>query len=681
MNYLEWNDQIASHFFRPEMAGRRVHLYVNEDLIAELGHSTSGLDDFIEAVKAGPPWATRQGICQKALQSMQEWRKRGRNFPTYICYLSLFVIAAGKEGDFAPHAYYPRLRTLLGEEPRAGQYPSFDRMVRLWDDLERWSNKDRAGELGLFYNSIAGNWFHVGIPIAQTLLTEHERRALPQIFALGAMDPSAPPSDEELALLVRRFGQNELRPRTLSLLGRRVVGEDEVRGVLIETIVEELHDWDGIVTIEQSQSGSRSQLNGILRLCCYLDEIAGIANFTLRCSSRHDLPADGLLLTCQSNTTRFSCEEYGLGWSTPLKKEPGGDSLNASSLNWSDALVMQDHDQGWLLRFSPAPVRVFVSGESQGIHGLVEVRRLPQSTRFYLAVQATSQEAIKKWGEASCKAFKELQVSQGLPKGWSFFRADAALGDKEVRHKYPMLALPATIRLFFRGGIRVSQGNQFFRFAQPYIVLEGNSDSIEVYCAGIALEYDRDEGCYKLPRSLPSGEQLTVEVRRGSEAIKKLSFYLEEEFPVFTAGGLKKFDRFGFTITGEDGVSGSIVGTVVNGIISPLFDFNCCLQHGDNEPVFYLGRGPGQVINYPSEPWPTDWSPVWAITIRRTGKAEYCGTSLSNSDPATKVGEVDRKKLQLWKDLLWHRRKRITGPGTPNLRNLWLKYQEAARYV
>lgn len=681
MNYLAWNDRIASHFFRPEMAGRRVHLYVNEDVISELGGPTAGLDDFVEAVKVGPPWVTRRGLCQKALQCMQGWRRQGRIHPTYISYLSLFVIAAGKEGDFAPHAYYPRLRALLGEEIRAGQYPSFDQMVRLWDDLERWSNKDRAGELGLFYNSIAGNWFHVGIPIAQTLLTEHERRVLPQIFASGAMDPSALPSDEELALLVRKFGQDELRPRTLSLLGRRGGGDDEVRGVLIETIVEELRDWDGVVTTGQSLPGSREQLNGILRLCCHLDEIAGVAEITLRCSTRHDLPANGLLLTYQGNPSQFSCEEYGLGWSTPLKKEPGGDSLDASSLEWSAPLVMQDNDQGWLLRLPPAPIRVFTSGEPHGIHGLVEVRRLPQSTRFYLAVQAGSRDAIKRWGEASCKGFKELEVSHGLPKGWSFFRADAALSDKGVRQKYPMLALPTTTRLFFSGGIRVSQGNQFFRFAQPCVVLEGSSDSVEMYCGELELEYDQNEGCYKLPPGLPSGEQLTVEARRDSEAIKKISLFLEEEFPITAVGGIKRFDRFGSATPGDDHEAGSIAGALVKGPQPSPFDFNRLLQYGGAETVFYVGRSPGQVVDYPSEPLPTDWSPVWAIKIRRTGKAEYCGASLSRCDPVTNVGEVERKKLQLWKDLLWHRRKRITGPSTPNLRNLWLKYQEAARDV
>lgn len=682
MDYLSWNDLIAGHFFRPEMAGRRVYLYVTEELLGEIGTRNADVGNFVDAVKVGPPGLTRQGLCQRALQTMQDWRSKGLPFPPYVAYLALFVLAAGKEGDFAPHAYYPRLRTLLGEKPRAGHYASFEHMVQLWDDLERWSNSDKAGELGIFYNSIAGSWFHVGIPIAQTLLTEHERAALPQIFARTAMDPGAPPSDEELALLVRRAGQHELRPRTLlSLLGKKDGSDDDLRGVLIETIIEELREWDGVALTEPFQSSTSNPLNGTLRLCCKLDEIAGTANCTLRCSTKHDFPADGLLLDCESLRDQFTCEEYGLGWSTPLEKQSDGALLDAALFDWSVDLVMTDAGQGWLLRLPSGPVRVFVSGGPQGIDGLVEVRRLPQSTKFYVATRKDSYEAVKAWGEEACRGFTDLEITHGLPKGWFLSCADAALNDDSVRKKYPMLALPVTTRLFLRGGIRVSQGNQFFKFASPCVELEGPSDSVEIYCDGVALKFNDRVGCYELPQNLPSGSQVIVEASRGHEALKKLSFYLEEDFPAVIAGSEKLFDRFGLEVSEPNSGGGTIAGTSVQGIDFPSFDFNSALQRAGDEPIFYLGRVPGQVITYPSEPLSDDWSPIWEIRIRRTGKVEYCGTSLSNSEPTEPTEGVDRKKLQLWKDLVWHRRKRITGPSTAGLRNLWRRYQESARHV
>ncbi len=406
-----------------------------------------------------------------------------------------------------------------------------------------------------------------------------------------------------------------------------------------ETIVEELREWDGVAQSETFQSSVSIPLNGTLRLCVKLDEIARTARCILRCSTKHDFPADGLLLNSEPIHDDLTCEEQGLGWSTPLEKQSNGEVLDAGLFDWSDGLVMKDPGQGWLLRLPSAAVRVFVSGGPQGIDGLVEVRRLPQSTKFYVATRRDSYGAVRAWGEESCRGFKDLEITHGLPTGWFLGCADAALNDDSVRKKYPMLSLPMTTRLSLRGGIRVSQGNQFFKFAPPCIELEGPSDSVEIHCGGMALKFDDREGCYQLPQNLPSGVQVIVEASRGDEALRKLSFYLEEEFPALIDGREKLFDRFGLEVTETNGGAGTIVGSSVQGVDFTAFDFSSVLQRGGDEPVFYLGPVPGQVITYPSEPLPEDWSPVWEIRIRRkTGKAEYCGTSLSKSEP-TKPGD------------------------------------------
>ena len=166
--YLWWNDKLAAHFFRPEYSGRPVYLYVTESLLVDLG-GANGKQDFLMAIHAGPSFVTPQGLCQTAYQSSLDWRQRGRHFPPYIGYLGLFALAAGVEGAFAPNAYYPRLRRLIGEAP-GGTLPSFHLMLDLWDDLERWSNQDKRGELGIFTVYVTRSWIHVGIPISQMLL-------------------------------------------------------------------------------------------------------------------------------------------------------------------------------------------------------------------------------------------------------------------------------------------------------------------------------------------------------------------------------------------------------------------------------------------------------------------------------------------------------------------------------
>ena len=102
MEYIDWNNLIAKHFFNETKAGKEALLYVNDELINSLGEPFKvGVDDFIESVKAGPGWTTRSGLCQKALQACEGWRRRGLEYPPYISYLTFFVLAAVTDIDRA----------------------------------------------------------------------------------------------------------------------------------------------------------------------------------------------------------------------------------------------------------------------------------------------------------------------------------------------------------------------------------------------------------------------------------------------------------------------------------------------------------------------------------------------------------------------------------------------------
>ena len=218
MNYLQWNNLIAKHFFNLENAGKEVLLYVNKDLIDELGQPHGcGQHDFINAVKIGPGWTTRSGFCQKALQTCLEWRSKGLEYPPYIAYLACFVLAAGTQMNVRASAYYPRLNKILGES-EDNQIPSFARMSVLWEDLEKWSKEDKHEELGRFVFGIQGNMIWVGLPRFQTLLSAEERRKLPALFLLADFDPSDLPMPEVMLKLMIFHGDHVFQKRTMEVL-------------------------------------------------------------------------------------------------------------------------------------------------------------------------------------------------------------------------------------------------------------------------------------------------------------------------------------------------------------------------------------------------------------------------------------------------------------------------------
>ena len=179
--------------------GREVLLYATEDVIAAIGHRDNvGVEDFIQAVKAGPANLLADNVCKEGYSLFKSWTHRTSGYPPYLAYLVLFVYAATIETTFDKKSYYPKLCKVLGEHIHTGSYPYFKKMVDLWGDLEKWANIDQNKEQGKFTRRTRGGWVHVGIPLSQLILSERERKALPRIFHEIGLDASSPPSAGEL---------------------------------------------------------------------------------------------------------------------------------------------------------------------------------------------------------------------------------------------------------------------------------------------------------------------------------------------------------------------------------------------------------------------------------------------------------------------------------------------------
>lgn len=671
--YLTWNDAVASHFLRPTRSGTPVYLFVTGEVIREAGRSFGeGVDEFVAAVRAGPPAVTRSGHCQRALQVADDWREHGFVYPPYIAYLALFVLAGGHEGDFAPNAYYPRLWELLGEAG-VGRPPSFDRMFELWDDLERWSVQDRHGDLGVFEARTVGGWVHVGLPLAQTVLTEAERRSLPNIFADAGLEAGTPPSNRHLKRALTVFGRSYLRPRTISALNH---GSGSFVDAVLDVSADDFQAWNGETTLGPMSSPSAQRVTAGLRLCLAVDRVAGRIHTRLRCRSARELPDQGLILSSASST--LACTAFTAGWSSALTDLATEQDFEPPKSTWLAGLVAIGTSADWSLKLSPARVRAFIEGSAEGLPGLVEVVEVPRDRPFYVAFSQSAAHALEPWLETECDGWRRIDINHGLPTDWVFGSVARAESDRGLSQVEPRLAFADRLTLRLLGGVRATAGNSYLAVAPPRVAVDGAVRGDTLYCDGQPLVADDPSAqIYHLPTGLPLDSRIGIEVRRGETVLRRNSVYLMSGFSWRLSIPVGSVDRYGRIVDDGTGVAGAIVPwESTRGFVFDLFRTPGLSVQATR--IYFVGRRPGEVACWPRDSLPT-WTAIWAIPFgARSGRALFCGDSVEESEPVSQRYSRGRRR-KLWKSVLWRHRRHITGPQDPQLKQLWRRYREAAR--
>lgn len=692
MECKDWNDAIAGHFFREENAGERVYLHVSQHLIRRLGRRSgipedSCVDDFVTAIKEKHRFSDGYSVAEvplKWLKIENAWDAilGGSQFPPYIAHLGLFVLAAGynPDSDFSSGSYYPRLNSLLGQEPDGSSPSGFEELQKVWEHLEKWSNRDQKGKLGIFEIQRLDQRSHVGIPRSQRLLSEQERKVARWVFSETGLDPALSPSEEEVASLMRSRGHGKLRGRTYDLLAPGSA-HPKYRQALIGALMDVLNNWDGSPVEIEEVEGSQSSTGYRGTLAMSFRESFGEINLQLRCLARRNFPEGELVLQDQGANI-YSCHEVMSGWSTALQDEEGC-FLDPGKLDLLSSYELTDPDQNWQFKLQPARVRAFVEAKKRGlssIGGHVETRQLPLQTSFHLLVRESEVEQIEAWGKKSCENFEEVSYA-GLPDSWKLYRSDGASNDRGVHGDYDVLSQPRETQITLDGGVRVQpRTNEYFVFAPPSIRVRG-SEAVDVYLNDVKLD-EADGELYPVPKQLQSEGEYTVSAKEDGETIKRKYFFLQSHTSWKEISSIS-LDKFGFaqnTKSQDSDDSEWEIGetNLENAPLNLLPD----IFLGSESKVYLVGSTPGQVAEWTAEGLPDDWQAVWAIL--KDGQAYCCwpGDSPPQPKPVPKLNRVgglrySRSKISDWKEVLYYWRKRTKPPERHG--ELWRKYRTHAK--
>ena len=554
----------------------------------------------------------------------------------------------------------------------------FDRMIELWDDLDKWSREDKHEELGRFVARIRGGYINVGLPRSQTVLSEYERKHLPNLFNEAGLDPTDAPSPEVIPKILRNYGQDVLEHRTRVLLESSKKEDEVLKKTLVELVLDELEEWDGVILEQNSREESPRQVHTSLRLCIKMDSMASEVEIYVRFKTRRLFPEEGFHFSRSGDNHVWQCSELHRGWSTPLKdyRNNPPEKLNGTLLDWSAGERLTDSEVHWRTHLQGADVRLFRLG-IDGLPHWVETQRLERGIEFLVACKSKFGEKIRTWGSEGCEQFEQENLT-GLPSGWLLFYGKNA---SQSCPSIGIITLSTTVRLHLEDGIKAGKGNVYFKFAPPKIVLENSFGSERVTVNDTPIEKaDTQAPVFALPENIPCGLPIRIEVRIGDHCLSKYIRLEEFDLP-------DSFDDTPFRNPkgeiGSNDMPVKVCGAHIYGVEQETHYQGPGLTLL-SEKVVFIGERPGEIATWPDEPYPSTWNPVWAAAKRSRKHWEiiFCGTTEQLKRVSSlPVPSGDRLQIKHWKEAIWHRRKRYTLPEIEEVRTIWKDYLRLAQHV
>lgn len=390
MNFLEWNNLIAKHFFNPDQAGKDIHLFITKQEIINLAKENFNeetdqeiWEDYLRKLKNGLPGSSGfPDIFDKAIYAFQQWKKPHLKsiegveikYPPYIAHLVFAVLPLIEiQGDYYATNYYDRLKDFLDENKIQQNLRNKLRNIdELWADLSHWSTNIKNGELGCFKELLFTHETRKFVykPFSQCVLTPKAIRKLPDFFYATGFVPKTFYQDEFFRQqLCSRNGISilELKASVVEIIKKQT---DEIGQSIVETVKSEFNQWTGeeheIVLKDGIEKKIRKNTVVPLKLQFKVNEDGEIV-FSYRVKYSSEPPSE---LKFEEFEDIYENEH----WSRTLKRD------------YKDSFELKDTNNKWKAVFDFKNIRLLIRGGyfQLGNDFFIETEKLSRVEEMYL---------------------------------------------------------------------------------------------------------------------------------------------------------------------------------------------------------------------------------------------------------------------------------------------------------
>ncbi|MHB1687815.1 MAG: hypothetical protein ACYCVH_10625 [Ignavibacteriaceae bacterium] len=471
MNYLKWNEVLASNFFNELNAEKPVNLFITKDEIIKIGEQYFSQpkdeiiwNDFVNAVKEDlSGYQQDNKLIKRASDKLYYFKHYRQNYqyPPYFIYLLLSIYPFTEfSEDIDAKSYYKPVNEILSRDglPTWTTLNQQYNWIDIWQDLEYWSIVEKNLQLGYFAYIQVSSQKYIDYPRTQALLKPGFYKKFKQLLFDQEIGPGTIiPEIKLINLISENKSILELKDNIIKVLKDK---EHPLHLSVITKIKNFIKNWDGVADIHSVTEIEQHMVIAKVYLCFEIKEEYKL-NFYLRIFSNYPFPPD-LSLKDKTSHQNFPLQEEKNGWSKRIE------------ILALKNLYMEDTFNQWRANFILNDVIIFVDASRYSLfNNFISVDLVEAGERCYLMIKnsLTELDDLTNFYSNSLNGCisKKDDDFDNIPEGFSFYLIE------NIKAQFPPFINfreANEIEVKIQNGIQI-YGRKFLKYIVPEVLVEG----------------------------------------------------------------------------------------------------------------------------------------------------------------------------------------------------------------